>query len=149
MREWMPLLTSVVLNALWLILVSVHRLSIESNHELEYVPTASPARLIQSVIVKTSRGSPAPPPCGSNLSRATSLLSFIANLREIGCPEQTIRDIIIIADVNQLYAEKGLLEIVSPDEVVGIGSRSAKSPRRDRHSVLEDERSNSTQSVGP
>ena len=30
---------------------------------------------------------------------------YIANLRAIGCPEQTIRDI-IVADVNQLYAGK-------------------------------------------
>src|SRR6266850_7173947 len=31
--------------------------------------------------------------------------TYIANLRDIGCPEQTIRDI-IVADVNQLYAQK-------------------------------------------
>src|ERR1051326_5188840 len=31
--------------------------------------------------------------------------TYIANLRDIGCPEQTIRDI-IIADVNALYARK-------------------------------------------
>jgi len=30
---------------------------------------------------------------------------FIANLRSIGCPEETIRDV-IIADVNKLYAQK-------------------------------------------
>jgi len=30
---------------------------------------------------------------------------YITNLRDIGCPEQTIRDI-IVADVNQLYARK-------------------------------------------
>ena len=31
--------------------------------------------------------------------------TYIANLRDIGCPEQTIRDI-IIADVNQLYSRQ-------------------------------------------
>src|ERR1041385_6045932 len=31
--------------------------------------------------------------------------TYITNLREIGCPEQTIRDI-IIADVNALYARR-------------------------------------------
>ena len=35
--------------------------------------------------------------------------TYIANLRGIGCPEQTIRDI-IIADVNQLYSRKRALE---------------------------------------
>src|SRR5438067_13778035 len=35
---------------------------------------------------------------------------YVANLRDIGCPEQTIRDI-IIADVNALYARKRATEI--------------------------------------
>src|SRR5581483_4264955 len=38
-----------------------------------------------------------------------------ANLRAIGCPEQTIRDI-VVADVNQLYAKKRLLEVVTPEQ---------------------------------
>jgi hypothetical protein len=42
--------------------------------------------------------------------------AFVANLRDIGCPEQTIRDI-IIADVNALYARKRATDadIVSPE----------------------------------
>ena len=42
--------------------------------------------------------------------------SFVANLRDIGCPEQTIRDI-IIADVNALYARKRATDpdIVTPE----------------------------------
>lgn len=40
---------------------------------------------------------------------------YIANLRSIGCPEQTIRDL-IIADVNALYARKRATEIVLPDQ---------------------------------
>jgi hypothetical protein len=40
---------------------------------------------------------------------------YIGNLREIGCPEQTIRDI-IIADVNGLYAKKRATEVVSPGQ---------------------------------
>jgi LysM domain len=41
--------------------------------------------------------------------------TYIANLRDIGCPEQTIRDI-IIADVNALYAKKRAREVVSPEQ---------------------------------
>src|SRR5438128_434978 len=41
--------------------------------------------------------------------------TYIANLRQIGCPEQTIRDI-IIADVNALYARKRATEVVSPEQ---------------------------------
>ncbi len=38
--------------------------------------------------------------------------TYIANLRDIGCPEDTIRDI-VVADVNQLYARKKATEIVT------------------------------------
>src|SRR5436190_24072996 len=41
--------------------------------------------------------------------------TYIANLRNIDCPEQTIRDI-IIADVNALYARRLATEIVTPDQ---------------------------------
>jgi hypothetical protein len=40
---------------------------------------------------------------------------FIANLRDISCPEQTIRDI-IIADVNALYARKRANEVLTPEQ---------------------------------
>src|SRR6185369_9790536 len=41
--------------------------------------------------------------------------TYVANLRDIRCPEQTIRDI-IIADVNGLYARKRATEMVTPDQ---------------------------------
>lgn len=41
--------------------------------------------------------------------------TYIANLRDIGCPESTIRDI-IVADVNQLYALKRATEIVTAEQ---------------------------------
>lgn len=41
--------------------------------------------------------------------------TYIANLRDLGCPEQTIRDI-IIADVNGLYARKRATEILTPEQ---------------------------------
>ena len=41
--------------------------------------------------------------------------TYIKNLREISCPEQTIRDI-IIADVNALYARRRALEVVTMDQ---------------------------------
>src|SRR5438045_4083586 len=40
---------------------------------------------------------------------------YIANLRSIGCPEQTIRDI-IIADVNALYARRKATEVITPQQ---------------------------------
>jgi LysM repeat protein len=41
--------------------------------------------------------------------------AYVTNLRSIGCPEQTIRDI-IIADVNALYARKRATELVTPEQ---------------------------------
>src|SRR5882724_11186316 len=41
--------------------------------------------------------------------------AYVANLRAIGCPEQTIRDI-IIADVNALYARRRATELVTADQ---------------------------------
>lgn len=40
---------------------------------------------------------------------------YIQNLRSIGCPEQTIRDI-IIADVDALYSRRRATEIISPEQ---------------------------------
>lgn len=41
--------------------------------------------------------------------------TYIANLRDIGCPEQTIRDI-IIADVNAMYSRKRATELVTAEQ---------------------------------
>ena len=41
--------------------------------------------------------------------------TFIGHLRDIGCPDSTIRDI-IVADVNQLYAKRQAAEVVEPDQ---------------------------------
>ena len=42
-------------------------------------------------------------------------VAFIKNLRDIACPEQTIRDI-IIADVNALYARRRAVEVLTPEQ---------------------------------
>ncbi|MGZ4962498.1 MAG: hypothetical protein ACXWIU_01650 [Limisphaerales bacterium] len=42
-------------------------------------------------------------------------VTYIKNLRSIGCPEKTIRDI-IVADVNQLYAHRRVTEVVAPEQ---------------------------------
>ena len=41
--------------------------------------------------------------------------AYIENLRMIACPEATIRDI-ILADVNMLYEQKRLMEVVTPEQ---------------------------------
>src|SRR5438046_3601214 len=41
--------------------------------------------------------------------------TYIANLRTIGCPETTIRDI-IVADVNQLFSRRRATEVVTAEQ---------------------------------
>ena len=67
--------------------------------------------------------------------------TYVANLRDIGCPEQTIHDI-IIADVNALYARKRATEVVTADQQWW---RSEADPRvveaaGEKLRALEDER---------
>jgi hypothetical protein len=50
-----------------------------------------------------------------NQIESPNYVAFIANLRDIGCPESTIRDI-IVAEINLLYAQKRANEIVLPDQ---------------------------------
>jgi len=45
---------------------------------------------------------------------SSDYVTYIKNLRNIGCPEQTIRDI-IVADVNQLYAHHRVTEVTGAD----------------------------------
>ncbi|HXT10767.1 MAG TPA: LysM domain-containing protein [Candidatus Angelobacter sp.] len=66
---------------------------------------------------------------------------YIKNLRSIGCPEQTVRDI-IIADVNALYARRRATEIISPSQEWW---RSEPDPAvvklaADKYIALDDER---------
>ena len=71
--------------------------------------------------------------------------TFIENLRGIGCPEQTIRDI-IIADVNSLYARRRATEIVTPEQqwwrtepdtnIIAEASARVKEMEADRRELL-------------
>lgn len=46
---------------------------------------------------------------------STNFINYVANLRGIGCPESTIRDI-IVADINQLFARRRATEVVTPEQ---------------------------------
>lgn len=76
---------------------------------------------------------------------------FIDNLRLIGCPESTIRDI-IVADVNQLFASRRATELVTPQQqwwrtepdpdVVQAASAASLALEQERRDLL-------TQLLGP
>ena len=71
--------------------------------------------------------------------------TYVANLRDVGCPEQTVRDI-IIADVNALYSRKRATELVTAEqqwwrsasdpEVVRAATEKARGLEEDRHALL-------------
>ena len=71
--------------------------------------------------------------------------SYIANLREIGCPEQTIRDI-IIADVNALFSRRRATEVITSEQqwwraepdpaVVQAANERASSLEEERRNLL-------------
>jgi hypothetical protein len=77
--------------------------------------------------------------------------TYIKNLRDIGCPEQTIRDI-IIADVNTLYAKRLATELVTSEQqwwraepdtnVVRIAAQKTRMLDDERRALL-------TQLLGP
>jgi len=73
--------------------------------------------------------------------------TYITNLRGIGCPEQTIRDI-IIADVNSLYARRRATEIVTPEQqwwrtepdsnVLAVATAKLREMESDRRTLLAE-----------
>lgn len=76
---------------------------------------------------------------------STDYPTYIANLRSIDCPEQTIRDI-IIADVNSLYSKRLATELVTAEQqwwrsqpdsnVVRVASEKARSLDDERRALL-------------
>src|ERR1700749_813691 len=45
---------------------------------------------------------------------STNYLEFVKNLRAIGCPEQTVRDI-VTSEINRVYARRRVMEVVYPN----------------------------------
>jgi hypothetical protein len=60
---------------------------------------------------------------------STNYLEYITNLRRIGCPEQTVRDI-IVADVNQLFAPRYAALSTTAPELVWWGRFDKEHPAR-------------------
>lgn len=77
--------------------------------------------------------------------------TYVQNLRAIGCPEQTIRDI-IVADVNELFARRKATELFNPAHEWW---RSQPNPDRiakaaaQRHALETERRALLTRLLGP
>lgn len=77
--------------------------------------------------------------------------TYVQNLRAIGCPEQTIRDI-IVADVNELFAHRRATELFNPTHEWW---RAQPDPKRiaeaaaQRHALETERRALLTRLLGP
>jgi hypothetical protein len=75
----------------------------------------------------------------------TNYAAFVKNLRDIGCPEQTIRDI-VTSEISRVFARRKLSEVVYPNfqwwrsepdaEVVQAASAAIQSLETERNNLL-------------
>jgi hypothetical protein len=97
---------SLVLNlALGIAFLVRNRAPVETPKAAAAIPKAAKAKPVTEIVVK---------PIDWRSVESDDYRSYVGNLRSIGCPEETIRDI-IVADVNKLYeAKKQELNIGAP-----------------------------------
>jgi hypothetical protein len=77
------------------------------------VPTVPPSTMDNGLLIKTNVVVRHENFVWSQIE-STNYAIFITNLRAIGCPEQTIRDM-VLADVNRVYDRRKLDEVVYPN----------------------------------
>lgn len=115
MNSRLLLLGSVSLNlglacALWLLPKPVTPAPTPAPSSIAATPTPRSPRLETGSPPAPAPATPPPSPQVAQLIQwrqieAADYHEYVANLRAIGCPEQTLQDI-ILADVEQLYAER-------------------------------------------
>jgi len=97
---------NIVLAAAWLLTVRQESVKVAAGAAALAQASAVPAKT--NVIVRRQYFS-------WREIEASDFPTYAANLRQIGCPEQTVRDI-LIAEVNALYSRKRALELVTPEQ---------------------------------
>ena len=109
-----------------------------------------PALRTNSVLVMISgkttadAGTSAPMACVTNrfhwrMIERTNYEEYVANLRAVGCPEKTVRDI-ILADVENLYAERRrAVGVKGPFWLAGKQKREADRAREEELAALKQE----------
>lgn len=100
---FISLVVNLGLAAVWLI--SAHRHAVSPDESAEFTTTIKTNIVVRRQFFTWSQ------------VESDDYQKFITNLRQIDCPEQTIRDL-IIADVNALFARRIATDpaIVSPDQ---------------------------------
>lgn len=99
-------LVSIALNVLLLIGCWIR---FHPERRLATIPASVPSSLPEAAIIRTNTivVTNAPAVLDWRAVESEDYKNYIANLRAIGCPEKTIRDI-IVADVNELYRHRFL-----------------------------------------
>ena len=106
MKTKILLVLSLALNAVLLAMWARH-----SNPQRVDEPPAAEVRIVTNTVVRKAPASsltvaqPTVLPMDWRSIESADYRTYIQNLRKAGCPEETIRDI-IIADVNKLYASR-------------------------------------------
>ena len=139
MRWRVIALASVAVNALAVIaLISIRRSPAERSIPFTAAAQASTNQARTNVVVRRQFFS-------WQEVESADYPTYIANLRDISCPEQTIRDI-IIADVNALFSRRRANELVTPEqqwwktepdpELVAAAAEKSRTLDDERHALL-------------
>lgn len=110
MRQRPLLIGSIMLNlVLAAVVVAVNRQARQAHEKQEATGKQSQTNAVKTVAVLRKQF------FSWEEVESADYATYIKNLRDIGCPEQTIRDI-VVADVNQLYAKRRLQEVNTPEQ---------------------------------
>jgi len=107
----------------WLALRPSHSVAVRVD------PAPMPAQPLATPVVPSATSTQPVPKTSFHWSQVESVdyLAYIANLRSIGCPEATIRDI-IVSDVNKLYAPRYAALAGSAPELTWWGCFDKRKP---------------------
>ena len=104
---WISLSLNLAMAAVW---VYFPRVGTDSYDALAVMPpTANPGKVYKTNVVVRRQN------FTWNEIESRDYPAYIDNLRAIGCPEATIRDI-IVAEVNQLFARRRATEVVTAEQ---------------------------------
>ena len=134
---WISLSLNLAMAAVW---VYFPRVGTDSYGALAVMPQTADTEKVYKTNVVVRRQN-----FTWNEIESRDYTTYIANLRAIGCPESTIRDI-IVAEVNQLFARRRATEVVTaeqqwwrsePDaDVTEAASDKLKSLEEERRALL-------------
>src|SRR5579859_1056991 len=140
MRQRPLLIASMFVNlALAAFLVAANRRATSAKKDLDTVAGQTNSSAVKTVAVVRKQF------FSWEEVESADYATYIQNLRGIGCPEQTIRDI-VVADVNELYYKRRIQEVNAPEQqwwradadtnFVAAATAKAQSIEQERRTLL-------------